>query len=98
MIREHSPVGKYILNLLRISWIEDEGRGVFSWEVAMPLFEFECQGCGTVFECRISGGNSPAARCPACNSEDVERLWSPFSSPSGSSASGCGGARLGGFG
>jgi putative FmdB family regulatory protein len=64
----------------------------------MPLFEFECQHCGNVFELRIATASTPAVRCPACGSGQVERLWSPFSSPSGSNGGGCAAPKSGGFG
>jgi len=61
----------------------------------MPLYEFECQRCGKVFEVRESLGAPPAGRtCPECGAAAVERVWSPFSSPSGG-AGGCGGTSTG---
>lgn len=63
----------------------------------MPLYEFECQQCGKVFEVRTASGAGDGGRtCPECGSAKVERLWSPFSSPSGGAA-GCGGS-VSGFG
>ncbi|MFB3819805.1 MAG: zinc ribbon domain-containing protein [Candidatus Methylomirabilales bacterium] len=63
----------------------------------MPLYEFECQQCGKVFEVRTAAGAGEGGRaCPDCGSPRVERLWSPFSSPSGG-AGGCG-SRVSGFG
>jgi putative FmdB family regulatory protein len=62
----------------------------------MPLFELECQRCGKVFEVRESVDRLREIRCPACGAGQVERLWSPFSSP-GASGGGCG-SSVPGFG
>jgi putative FmdB family regulatory protein len=47
----------------------------------MPVYEFECEGCGSRFEDLVS---SSAERlvCPACGSERTRRLLSPVSPPS----------------
>jgi putative FmdB family regulatory protein len=45
----------------------------------MPLFDFECHACGTVFEELVASSDARAA-CPACASADVERLFSPIAS------------------
>jgi putative FmdB family regulatory protein len=59
----------------------------------MPLFEFECESCGAVFEIRVpSAGPGAEVRCPRCGSSEAQRLWSPFSSPGGA---GCGGSATG---
>jgi putative FmdB family regulatory protein len=42
----------------------------------MPLFEFRCRGCGHQFEALVRGVAAPA--CPACESDDLERLISLF--------------------
>lgn len=41
----------------------------------MPIFEYRCSACGADFEQLVLKGSSPP-RCPACASEDVERLLS----------------------
>ena len=41
----------------------------------MPLFEYRCNACGERFE-HLVRHSSPAARCPACRSEDLEKLIS----------------------
>ncbi len=62
----------------------------------MPLFEFECQSCGAVFEVRVSSHARPAAvACPSCGSTEAERLWSPFSTPTSGGGGGCGTAASG---
>ncbi len=42
----------------------------------MPLFEYECKGCGNKFELLIRGSEGP--RCPACGGEQVEKCLSVF--------------------
>ena len=41
----------------------------------MPLFEYQCNACGERFE-HLERHSSPAARCPACQSEDLSKLFS----------------------
>jgi len=40
----------------------------------MPMFDFSCQGCETTFEQLVRTGD--IVRCPACNSEHVDKLLS----------------------
>jgi len=42
----------------------------------MPIYEYECRGCGHRFEELVLGTSKPA--CPACRGADLERLLSPF--------------------
>jgi len=42
----------------------------------MPLFEYECTGCGNKFELLVRGSEQP--RCPACGGERVEKCLSVF--------------------
>jgi len=42
----------------------------------MPLYEYDCRGCGTRFEALVRGTTTPA--CPACQSLDLERVTSLF--------------------
>ena len=42
----------------------------------MPIYEYECRGCGTRFERLVHASSVPA--CPACNSIELERLLSTF--------------------
>lgn len=44
----------------------------------MPLFEYRCAGCGSVFEhLARSAGERPAA-CPKCGAKKVEKQFSTF--------------------
>ncbi len=63
--------------------------------MAVPLFEFECQDCGHVFEVMVkkaTPATTPA--CPECGHKSVERLWSSFAAPN-SGGSGCGSGSFG---
>jgi putative FmdB family regulatory protein len=40
----------------------------------MPIFEYECRACGHEFEQLVRTGDVPA--CPACQSQDLEKLLS----------------------
>ena len=33
----------------------------------MPLYEYECENCGHVFEQRHGMNEAPVSSCPACN-------------------------------
>jgi putative FmdB family regulatory protein len=49
----------------------------------MPIYEFQCTKCGTVFEAKRSFGESSApATCPSCGGS-AEKLVSVFASTSG---------------
>lgn len=46
----------------------------------MPIFEYQCQHCGHVFEVfiqRATGGDAP--KCRKCGSPKVDRVLSAFS-------------------
>jgi putative FmdB family regulatory protein len=40
----------------------------------MPLFEYECRGCGRHFEAFVTADRPPA--CPACQGADLHKLLS----------------------
>ena len=40
----------------------------------MPIFEYECRACGREFEQLVRTGDVPA--CPACKSQELEKLLS----------------------
>jgi putative FmdB family regulatory protein len=42
----------------------------------MPLFEYECRACGRQFE--YLSRSSEKARCPSCDSLDLQKLLSVF--------------------
>ena len=46
----------------------------------MPLYEYECQGCGKVFTAALTLGEHDRIeiRCPSCDSRDVRQLMSAF--------------------
>lgn len=46
----------------------------------MPIYEFQCEQCGSRFEELLDSGAKPAA-CPNCCSEAIARLLSPVSPP-----------------
>jgi putative FmdB family regulatory protein len=50
----------------------------------MPLFEYECRGCGHHFEHLTRTDRAPA--CPACASEDLQKLFSVFAAQSSTPA------------
>lgn len=47
----------------------------------MPVYEFKCGKCGQVFEVVMSMAEAAvqAVACPICSSDDVEKVFSPFS-------------------
>ncbi|HYP56348.1 MAG TPA: zinc ribbon domain-containing protein [Solirubrobacterales bacterium] len=46
----------------------------------MPIYEFECDGCGERFE-ELLGAGATDAPCPRCGSARTRRLLSPVSPP-----------------
>jgi len=40
----------------------------------IPIYEYSCQGCGHHFETLVRGSEKPT--CPACQSYDLDRLFS----------------------
>jgi putative FmdB family regulatory protein len=45
----------------------------------VPIYEFECEKCGTRFEELVdAGGKAP---CPQCKSFEVTRRWSQIGEP-----------------
>jgi len=56
----------------------------------MPVYEYQCQRCGHVFEkFTITSRVEPGA-CPACGAHEVRRKVSTFSSKGQSSSAGAG--------
>jgi len=46
----------------------------------MPIYEFECEGCGARFE-ELAAAGEPVA-CPECGAASARRLFSAVSPPS----------------
>jgi putative FmdB family regulatory protein len=46
----------------------------------MPIYEFECEGCGERFE-ELVAVEATAPVCPSCGAERARRLMSPVSPP-----------------
>jgi putative FmdB family regulatory protein len=44
----------------------------------MPVYEFECEGCGSRFE-ELAPSDTRSLPCPECGSERTRRLMSPVS-------------------
>lgn len=42
----------------------------------MPIYEYECRGCGHRFEQLILHSSTPV--CPSCSGQDLERMISLF--------------------
>jgi putative FmdB family regulatory protein len=43
----------------------------------MPIYEYECRGCGHAFEMLVRTGDVPS--CPSCAGQDLARLLSHVS-------------------
>lgn len=52
----------------------------------MPIYEFNCPGCGHEFE-KLVLGSSTAVECPGCGADEVERRMSLFGVGGASGAS-----------
>ncbi len=69
----------------------------------MPLFEFTCRKCGTLFEEILSLADLELGppKCPNCGSQRTERGLSTFSTSSATGKAPCGappgGCGVGGF-
>ncbi len=46
----------------------------------MPIREYECRECRLKFEIIELAGDTGTVECPRCNSKDVEKKFSMFSS------------------
>jgi putative FmdB family regulatory protein len=40
----------------------------------MPLYEYECEYCGNVFELRRGINDAPATQCPECSGKISQRI------------------------
>ncbi|MFN3472310.1 MAG: FmdB family zinc ribbon protein [Aquificaceae bacterium] len=60
----------------------------------MPIFEFQCEECGAIFEELILGGKIEDVRCRRCQSPRIKKVLSQVAFKSGgkfiaSGGSGC---------
>jgi putative FmdB family regulatory protein len=47
----------------------------------MPIYEFDCRGCGQDFDKLVRSANAVSeVACPVCDSHDVKKKLSVFSS------------------
>ena len=44
----------------------------------MPIYEYECRGCGHQFEFLLLPSNPATPSCPSCNGQELERVISMF--------------------
>jgi putative FmdB family regulatory protein len=44
----------------------------------MPIYEYECRGCGHQFEFLLLPSNPAAPACPSCKGQELERVISMF--------------------
>lgn len=44
----------------------------------MPLYEYECRGCGHRFEALVRSSDTEKPACPACQGRDLEQMLSLF--------------------
>ncbi|PIP07963.1 MAG: FmdB family transcriptional regulator [Syntrophobacteraceae bacterium CG23_combo_of_CG06-09_8_20_14_all_50_8] len=57
----------------------------------MPIYEFKCKKCGSVFETLFfSMQGKQAVACPCCGSKRTEKLMSMFGGKFGNASSGSG--------
>lgn len=46
--------------------------------IRMPIYDYQCRGCGQVFEALVLSSSTKQAACPGCNSSDLEQMISNF--------------------
>lgn len=58
----------------------------------MPIYEFKCKDCGAVFEHLQLSSAAKQPNCPRCQSGQLEKRFSNFSTPKGGTfcPAGCG--------
>lgn len=57
----------------------------------MPVYEFKCKKCGLVFSEIRKIGDFKAPKCPECNSDLTEKIFSLFSGAGSESCAPSGG-------
>jgi len=45
-------------------------------ELKLPIYEFQCAGCGNVVEFILTGNKHLEMKCSACGGEDLQRIMS----------------------
>lgn len=61
----------------------------------MPIFEFQCEDCGEIFEELIIGNKIEGIKCKRCQSQRVHKVLSPVAFKSGGKFIGSGGSGCG---
>ena len=44
----------------------------------MPIFEYECEDCGTSFEKLVRGSSANGVACPSCGEHHLKQQFSTF--------------------
>lgn len=44
----------------------------------MPIYEYRCANCGTVFEEFVRSDQEPELRCPICGGTEAKKVFSLF--------------------
>ncbi len=52
----------------------------------MPIFDYQCRGCGALFELLVRAGSDDQPQCPGCAGLDLERRLSVPAPPAGAGA------------
>ena len=56
----------------------------------MPIFEYMCKNCNSKFELLVRSQDSEEhLKCPQCDSEDLQKMFSAFGMKSSSSGHSC---------
>jgi putative FmdB family regulatory protein len=55
----------------------------------MPIYEYQCETCDTIFEKLVFGGDEDTIDCPKCGDSKVKRLLSAASFMGGSGLGAC---------
>lgn len=53
----------------------------------MPIFEYQCKECNTIFEKLVPGQTKKNCQCPKCSSMETEKKISRFAGIVGKSSS-----------
>jgi putative FmdB family regulatory protein len=59
-------------------------KGLGALEYPMPLYEYECRGCGHRFEYLTRESQTPT--CPSCKGAELQKLMSVFAAQSSTPA------------